>query len=299
MIIEPAPDLREAMLQALRDEYMTDRLRPGLHMSSLIYCLTKTYWDHHDPEPPTEREVALWSIGYAMERVMIHRLGVEPLVVDGIHMTPDFKLMEVADLKTTRKAPTISNGCDVCGEPFRGHTAAKMGHAYVATSMPFQFPMGWKRQFMAYRYGLNQRCRCGHDKKDHATESWGECWGDASTSSSNPGIPGYQCHCRKFETAPVLAFDVVVMHLIQAELTTWRVYFTPQELEDNWTWILQRANDLESMNAGQNPMPFQHLGFPGECNNCRYKLRCELTASLAGYQKPQLRLVETEMEEEI
>lgn len=297
MLIEPAPDLYDAMMAALRDEYMTDRLRPGLHMSQLIYCLSKTWWDHHDPEPPTDREVSLWSIGFAMERVMIHRMHLEPLVLDGIHMTPDFKLVEVADLKTTRKAPTVSNGCAVCGEPYRGHSASRMGHVYEPTSMPFQFPAGWKRQFMAYRHGLNQlTCKCGHSLGHHQHNGYRNPARKGAMRDCYGGLS--KCDCKQFQPAAVVAFDVVVMHLIQAEVTTWRVYFTQQELEDNWSWILQRANDLENMNAAQDPMPYQHLGFEGECSNCRYQLKCGLYASLHGYSRPQLQLVsDVDMEE--
>ncbi len=238
MIIEEAPDLKESMLQALRAEYMTDRQRPGLHLSTLVYCLTKGYWDATDPEPPTEQEVKLWSIGYALERVMIARLHVEPMVVDGITMTPDFALSGVpSDLKSTRMAPTQSDGCAVCGLAWKAHAGA--GHQYEKTSRPFNFPIGWQRQFMGYRYGFNQ------------------------------------------QEQPAYDFAAIVFHLIQPELTAWRVHFTHNELVENWNWVLERADQYSSMLAAQEPMPFQWLAYEGECAHCRYALRCQLTASLA------------------
>lgn len=245
MIVEPAPDLKAAMLTALRAEYATDVTRPGMHLSSTIYCLTKSFWDRFDPEPPSEVEVGLWSIGFALERVMISKLHVEPITLDGITMTPDFTLDgTLADLKSTRMAPTQSDGCAVCGTAYRGHNRDELGHAYEATSRPFVFPIGWKRQFMGYRHGLNVTSgTVAHD------------------------------------------FGVVVMHLIPAGLTTWRVWFTAGELEANWQWVLTRANELENMMAAQTPEPFEHLGYEGECKSCRYALKCGLTASLAKFGK--------------
>ena len=231
------------MLAALRAEYATDVQRPGLHLSSLIYCLTKAYWNKLDPEPPSEEAVNMWSIGYALERVMIARMHVEPIVLDGIHMSPDFVLAgTLADLKSTRMQPVKSDGCAVCGLPWRGHK--DMGHSYEATSRPFDMPIGWQRQFAAYLRALNL-------------------------------IHGESTH----------DFAVVVMHLVPAVLTTWRVWFTDTELEDNWQWVLQRANDFENMLAAQTSEPFEHRGFEDECTHCDYLLRCQLTASLAKESK--------------
>ena len=246
MIIEPDPVLKDAMLQALRDEYQTDAQRPGMHLSSVSYCLTKAYWERVEPQPPTETEVSLWSIGFALERVMIAKMHMEPLVVDGITMTPDFQLLGMpADLKSTRMAPTRSDGCAICGTPYRGHDRDALGHNYEPTSRPFDFPIGWQRQFMGYRYGLNTQ-----------------------------------------QAEPAYDFGVVVMHVVPAQLTAWRVYFTHNELVENWQWVLQRASDLENMLAAQAPEPFQHLGFEGECTHCRFKLTCELTASLEKFKEP-------------
>ena len=215
MLIEPAPELRSAMLELLKKEYQLEQQREGLHLSSLIYCLTKFYWDKHEPLPPTDKEVQLWSIGLALERVMISKLHVDELEVDGIKMNPDFHLILPADLKSTRMRASGRKGED-----------------------GFQFPDGWRKQFAAYRYGLNQ-----------------------------------------VEGTNRLDFGVIVMHLIQPEITAWKAWFTQSELEDNWSWILERASALDSMEAAGDPMPFQH-NEDWECEHCRYSLMCGLKASL-------------------
>lgn len=157
MIIESAPDLRVALLNRVRTEYMIGQQREGLHVSSLIYCLSKALYEATDPLPPTDREVELWSIGFGLERVFLPGLQEEPLEMDGITGTPDFTLGILSDLKSTRMAPGSSAGCAECGEPYRGHTVITTGHAYVkAPALPFEIPEGWRRQFMAYRWMKNQ-----------------------------------------------------------------------------------------------------------------------------------------------
>ncbi len=135
MIAIESPVLREQMLTVLRDEYNLGGTREGLHVSDLIYCLTKTYWKGVEPEPPTEDEIGLWAIGWALERVMISRLHVEPLEVDGIVGTIDFAFPDgtPADLKTTRMAPGGLKGAG-----------------------GFVMPEGWLRQFKSYLYMLNR-----------------------------------------------------------------------------------------------------------------------------------------------
>lgn len=204
------------MLSVLRDEYALGGQREGLHVSDLIYCLTRSFYKHTDPEPPTEDEIGLWAIGWALERVMISRLHVEPLEVDGIVGTIDFAFPDgtPADLKTTRLAPKGRKG-----------------------ENGFQFPEGWLRQFKAYRYMLNKQGQPSH------------------------------------------SFGVVAVHLIQPEIKVWHLSFSDQELEENWEWLLTRANYLESMYASNDPMPYQH-NQSYECTNCAYSLRCQLEASL-------------------
>ncbi len=82
----------------------------------------------------------------------------------------------------------------------------------------------------------------------------------------------------------VLSFGIVVMHLVEPELTAWRVSYTQQELDDNWAWYLDRASALESMLAAGDPQTYLWNAEqkPGswDCEHCRYSLRCQLQASI-------------------
>ena len=253
MIVEPAPHLHAEIIAALKQEYKLTDQRTGMHVSDLTHCLTLSYWNRVDPAPPSDEGVIMWSIGWGLERVLIPRLHVEPLEVDGITGTPDFAFPDgtPADLKSTRMAVNTSAGCAVCGEPYVGHTKGKNGHVYEkAPPVPFVIPETWKRQFMAYSYMLN--CLTPERQRIY--------WLTPPTHTK---------------------FGVVVVHLIPAEIRCYTLHFTWGELESHWQWMLDRSNTLESMLATRDPMPFT-WNEDWECTNCPHALKCGLEASLRG-----------------
>ena len=64
--------------------------RTGVHCSDLIYCLNKQALRKSNPEPNTEKETLLFSIGWATQRWLTGADEDEPEVeVDGIIVTRD------------------------------------------------------------------------------------------------------------------------------------------------------------------------------------------------------------------
>ena len=234
MIITEDRELRGQMLDILKTEYALEGGRTGIHVSDLTHCLTRTYWDKTDPQPLSDTEVGLFSIGWGMERSMISRMHVEPFEVDGITMSLDFRLPDgtIADLKTTRLSPRGRKDQD-----------------------GFQMPEGWLRQFAAYRYGWN------------------------ALSEREVTYPKLALE------RPAYDFGVVVVHLIQPEITCWRVEWTPQELNNAWADLQDRANALESMLNSNDPQPYQHRLGDWECTGCSRALACGLAASLKAIGK--------------
>lgn len=117
----------------------------------------------------------------------------------------------------------------------------------------FQFPPGWIRQMAAYRYTLNQLIP------------------DASVSL-------YEA------TDDSQSFGVIVVHLVEPEISAWRITYTPEELQSHWDWLLQRKVALERMLATESPEPFHH-NEEWECgqgtnHSCSRLLSCQLFASL-------------------
>ncbi len=236
MQIEPAPDLRASMVQALRDEYLNDRSGDGFHQSELAHCLTKSYRDRLEPMPPTDHEIKLFAIGFGMERVILrhHEPAPEPFEVDGITLSLDSLglLGMPLDIKTTRMRAAGRKGED-----------------------GFQLPEGWKRQFAAYRYGLNvQRVAAGLTPEYH--------------------------------------FGVICYHLIEPEVTAWQVIYTHNELVEHWQWLLGRKATLGRLLADRVPEPFQHNDGQSpdswECKGCCHSLTCQLEASLESLSKEEV-----------
>lgn len=219
------PALRQSILDILVEEYKLHEPRSGIHASDLIYCITKSYWNKVDYQPPTESESMMFSIGLGLERVIIQfgATRVAPLFVEGVHLSPDFLINSIhSELKTTR-----------------------FGVGKV--------PDTWIKQVMAYCYATD--------------------------------IPIY---------------NLAVLHIIQAQLIAYRVVFTQEELEENWGWMLNRKEVLEDAlhtyveDQSHNPASLIHpreftFNEDWECGYCRYKLRCDLAASIR-----KLRVAEAE-----
>jgi hypothetical protein len=77
----------------------------GIHVTELIYCLTKSYYERTSPLPITRQSALTMAMGIGLERTIIpieKRVGSAEK--DGIDYSPDFWYhgTEPAELKTTR-----------------------------------------------------------------------------------------------------------------------------------------------------------------------------------------------------
>ena len=124
------PEISREVLQRLRDKYLTPKPLP--HVTELIYCLTRSYWDRLDPIEPTDHELLLFAVGFGLEEMLLRQEGQEPpkaIELDGITLTPDYIALRggMVDLKSTRAYPD-----KVTREPGKGWSET------------------WQEQFMAY-----------------------------------------------------------------------------------------------------------------------------------------------------
>lgn len=132
MLLISNPALSRQILQLLEAEYKQDKPLP--HLTELIYCLARSYYDRVDPLPATEREILLFAIGCGLERLLLkHQRKVDAGVVDGIHFTPDFLAFT-----------------DLPGELKTG----RFGRKRIEEGVPDT----WKRQILGYMkcLGVNQ-----------------------------------------------------------------------------------------------------------------------------------------------
>ena len=63
-------------------------------------------------------------------------------------------------------------------------------------------------------------------------------------------------------------------------LKVWHGYATPQEVEDNWTWLQERKDIyLDHIARGEVPKQFTY-NEPWMCENCEYLLICSAKQSI-------------------
>lgn len=108
MKITDNPELSRIILTHLSDLYKIRQKREGIHLSTLIYCLSRSYFDNQSITPivPTDEEVMLFALGWGLQDVLTPKDTSSPVLEkDGIKYSPDF-IFQLADwrveLKTTR-----------------------------------------------------------------------------------------------------------------------------------------------------------------------------------------------------
>ena len=93
-------------------------------------CLRKAFWNKTDPLPATLKESLYYLTGLGLQDALFSASSPQPLLVDGIYMSPDYyKNGVLLELKTTM-----------------------MGQKRLDA---YDFPEGWLKQMMCYCYGYN------------------------------------------------------------------------------------------------------------------------------------------------
>jgi len=122
------PSVANQVLELLKQEYEQEKPLP--HLTELVYCLRRSYYDRVSPVPPTDREVLLFALGWGLERLLLQgQRRIESGEVSSIHFSPDFLAFTdlPGELKTTRSS------------------SAKFG-----TGAGQFFPVTWQRQILGY-----------------------------------------------------------------------------------------------------------------------------------------------------
>lgn len=100
------PEMSRLILDHLADLYQIKEKREGIHLSTLVYCLTRSFFDQLSPVEPTDMEVMLFSLGYGLQDVLTPKgAEINTYQKAGITFRPDFQLAvgnTTAELKTTR-----------------------------------------------------------------------------------------------------------------------------------------------------------------------------------------------------
>lgn len=100
------PELDRMMINHLVKLYKLKTKRTGIHLSTLVYCLTRSFFDHVTPIEPTDKEVMLFALGLGLQDILTPQQAEAPVFEqDGVTFSPDFYLPfnnKYVELKTTR-----------------------------------------------------------------------------------------------------------------------------------------------------------------------------------------------------
>jgi hypothetical protein len=110
MIKTDNPELSRLILNHLSDKYKLKQPREGIHLSTLVYCLTRSFFDAHSAVEPTDEELMLFALGYGLQDVLTPPDATTPtLEEEGIIYRPDMLLcipgnvgLQLVEVKTTR-----------------------------------------------------------------------------------------------------------------------------------------------------------------------------------------------------
>lgn len=109
MIIEDNKELTEQVYSWInqRMEELSGPRSGGIHLTELIYCLTKSFWKKISPLQNTDKENLTMMLGIGLERVIIpESYRAISKTRDGVDYSPDFwtdpSSREMNELKTTR-----------------------------------------------------------------------------------------------------------------------------------------------------------------------------------------------------
>lgn len=84
-------------------------------------------------------------------------------------------------------------------------------------------------------------------------------------------------YCKVIGTLEV---DVAIVYLIPADFRVYRISYSEEEIEDNWSWMLGRKEVWDrAVETGQAPASFMYNA-DYECKACQYLLLCNMRKEL-------------------
>jgi len=118
-------------------------------------------------------------------------------------------------------------------------------------------------------------------EKDGIVGTVDEIYGDAIVEyKSTRGVVEpkenwvYQCMAYCYMTGKKIAY-LVVVDVIRADITVFKLKFDDDELRENWNWIVARKTILEQCLKNKNPPPIEMSKvYDWECKICRWRDIC-------------------------
>jgi len=180
MIKTDNPELSRLILNHLSDKYKLKQPREGIHLSTLVYCLTRSYLDRQHNIEPTDEELMLFALGYGLQDVLTPPDATTPtLEMDGIVYRPDMLLAYpgskdagLVEVKTTRKSSKTDDLPDTWleyimgGCHFRNTTTYDLVILYLMGNYAPPFPRMVSYRLEFSQKELDENCRYLTTRRD-------------------------------------------------------------------------------------------------------------------------------------
>lgn len=154
------PELSREILDHLAGLYGIYTKREGIHLSTLVYCITRGFFDQKSMTLPTDEEVMLFALGFGLQDVLTPGRAEAPVYeLDGITFSPDFQITmggdRTVEIKTTRMSSNkpdfpetwivyIMGGCWILGIQ---EYSLSILHMMGNWKPPFPKIASWKLKF--------------------------------------------------------------------------------------------------------------------------------------------------------
>ena len=217
MNITLAPEFRARLLKQIAEREFSER--QGIHCTDLIYCLNKQAMRKLNPEPTSDQEVLLFSLGWATQRWLTGQdKDIPEKTVDGITVTLDALSPSVC-VAGHKGIKEHDCGVPHCWSPVVfGNEPWELKATFQSANRPIEENIHWIRQLMA-------QCYVTGTTTTYLTrlEIMGD-WGSIFPKGSS-----------KEEKA-----TYKVAHP-KPTLTAYQVEFTKDELDTFWKWLVERG----------------------------------------------------------
>jgi len=232
MKITNSQAFKEKLLQKIADREFQERT--GVHQSDLIYCLNKQVLRKLKPAPNTERELLLFSLGWATQRWLTGQDKDEPeKEVDGIIVT-----------------------CDAMSGIDEGVVPWELKCTFQSSGKPIEENTHWIRQLMAQCYVTGTTT--AYLSRLEVMGGWTWVWNMRA----------------KPEKIAKLVAEKGENWDAHPTLSVIKVEFAQDELDRFWAWLKERRDlYLEILSSEKLVAPAYALasGMTFECDYCSYR----------------------------
>lgn len=240
MIITREYSVRAEMLERLRQKYLTEKPLP--HLTEVIYCITKSYYERVDKIEPTDKELQLWSVGFGLEDVLLKdKNPALNYILDAIEVVENVEELDKAWM------------------------------LQVLNHLAEFNPMPGSQQMDDIWLTPDYIELAGHGVDLKTTRMWSNADGSPKNGWPKSWMQQFKAYARLLGDT---RYYVSVFYIGAPELVSFKIEFSPEEIESNWAELLERRDAYLTGLLNHEPPYAFAWNEEWECKLCKYRDRC-------------------------